>query len=238
MIWTGPDREEAPDEAPEGHEELFTSGAYIASFRPEASTNPFARAYAAKRDTVISLVPGQGLRVLDVGGAMGRMAIPLARHHQVTLCDLSLDMLRLAGRSSGGAMPARAVADAGRLPFRAASFDCVLCIDVLPHLPDPGPALAEARRVLRGGGRIIVDSTNSLPLWTLAYPRYLGRRPRRWVGIWRSGGVLPEWSHRVRHRRRGEFLQAVRAAGFQVRSVRGFGPPICPKWHLAVATAR
>jgi SAM-dependent methyltransferase len=219
------------------HEQLFTSGAYVREFRPEERHNPFARAYAAKRDAIMGLVAGRGARVLDVGGGPGRMAVPLSNRHRVTLCDLSRDMLTVARSRDGGSRLTLATADARSLPFADDSFDYVLCIDVLPHLPDPGPALAEARRVLRPGGTLIVDSTNSVPLWTLAYPRYLGRRPTRWWTIWRSGGVLPGWTSRIWHRRRSEFLAAVRAEGFEPRKVRHFGPPLCPKWHLAVAEA-
>lgn len=219
------------------HEELFTSGAYVQEFRPEEPRNPFARTYAAKRDAILELVRGRHADVLDVGGGPGRMAVPLSERHRVTLCDLSRDMLAVARARDGGERLRLATADARSLPFATNSFDYVLCIDVLPHVPDPRPALAEARRVLRPGGTLIVDSTNSVPLWTLAYPRYLGRRPSRWWGIWRSGGVLPEWSSRVWHRRRSDFLAAVRGEGFETRQVRHFGPAGCPKWHLAVAVA-
>ena len=56
--------------------------------------------------------------------------------------------------------------------------------------------------------------------------------------FWQSGGVLPEWSSRVRHHRRRSFLGLLAEAGFNVASVRGFGPRGCPKWHLAVAVKR
>jgi ubiquinone/menaquinone biosynthesis C-methylase UbiE len=216
-------------------ESLFVSGDYVRYFRPDDSSNPFQKLYGEKRQAVIDLLPGTGLNVLDVGSGMGRIAIPLAQRHAVTACDLSWHMLRLASDDSGGKLSSLAVADARRLPFADRSFDAALCIDVLPHLSDPALALSEARRVLRPGGTFIVDSTNSMPLWTLAYPHYLGRRPARWVGIWRSGGVLPEWSSRVWHRGFGTFMKLLDQAGFSVKSVHNFGPRICPKWHMAVA---
>lgn len=177
------------------------------------------------------------MRVLDVGGGMGRMAVPLAARNRVTLCDLSPDMLRLARSGSSSVLEGLVVADARALPFCTGWFDAALCIDVLPHLPDAAPALAELRRVLRPGGLLLVDSTNSVPFWTLAYPRYLGRRPSRWLQIWRAGGVLPEWRTRVWHRRLAEFRRALEEAGFRIRSILRFGPPGCAKWHLAVAVA-
>jgi ubiquinone/menaquinone biosynthesis C-methylase UbiE len=218
------------------HNDLFVSGAYVGMFQPEAPTNPFKKIYAAKRDAVIATVAGYDQDVLDVGGGMGRIAIPLAERHRVVLTDLSADMLKLARPSAGPRLQLQ-VAGATRLPFPDASFDWVVCIDLIPHLLDPKPALAEARRVVRRGGHIVIDSTNSVPLWTLAYPRYLGRNPRRWIQIWRGAGIQPEWQSRVWHYPRRRFMGMVARAGFSVRSVRGFGPIWCPKWHLAVAEA-
>lgn len=224
---TRPDRDER---------ELFTSDAYIEHFRPGDLTNPFHADYEAKRAWVVDSVTGRGQRILDVGGAMGRMAIPLARRHDVTLCDLSPGMLDLA-RCNADDKLKLAVADMRALPFRSGSFDYVLCIDVLPHLPVVAPGIAEIRRVMRKGGTLIIDSTNSRPFWTLAYPRYLGRRPTRWVKIWRQGGVLPEWSTRVRHIRLHEFKAGVLSAGFTIKTQRNFGPRAFPKWHVIVAEA-
>ena len=216
------------------HEEMFTSGAYVREFQPEASTNPFAADYARKRDAVIAAVAGRDQQVLDLGGGMGRMSIPLSRHHYVTLTDISTQMLELARPHSSERLLLRQ-ADGRELPFEDGSFDYVLSIDVLPHIPDPERLLAEARRVLRPGGHLLIDVTNSIPWWTLAYPRYVGRHPRRWLQVWQAGGVLPEWRTRVRHHRRGELLRLLTSAGFDVHSVKGFGPRACPKWFLASA---
>jgi SAM-dependent methyltransferase len=46
-------------------------------------------------------------------------------------------------------------ADAPRLPVRDRAVDAVTALDVLYHLPDPMPALREARRVLRAGGHLL-----------------------------------------------------------------------------------
>ncbi|MEJ2219082.1 MAG: methyltransferase domain-containing protein, partial [Gemmatimonadota bacterium] len=47
------------------------------------------------------------------------------------------------------------VATAYAIPAAEASFDSILSTAVLEHLEDPAPALAEAYRVLRAGGRAI-----------------------------------------------------------------------------------
>ncbi|MBI1833781.1 MAG: methyltransferase domain-containing protein [Candidatus Andersenbacteria bacterium] len=48
------------------------------------------------------------------------------------------------------------VADIQALPFESASFDTVLCVEVLEHVPYPAKALAELYRVLRPGGYIVI----------------------------------------------------------------------------------
>lgn len=49
-----------------------------------------------------------------------------------------------------------AFAEGERLPFRAASFDSVIAIEVLEHVPDPTTVVAEMVRVLRPGGQVMV----------------------------------------------------------------------------------
>ena len=225
------------DTTQQSHEDLFVSGEYVNEFRPDADANPFAGIYAQKREAVFEVVAGLDRRVLDVGGGMGRMSIPLSRRHHVTLTDISPQMLELARPHAGERLQLQ-VADARALPFGDGEFDDVICIDLLPHIPEPLQLLAELRRVLRPGGRLVIDSTNSIPVWTLAYPSYVGRRPHRWYQTWRAGGVLPEWKTRVRHYRRSYFLRLLDKAGFEIKSLQAFGPRACPKWHLAVAVVR
>lgn len=48
--------------------------------------------------------------------------------------------------------------DAHTLPFGSGVFDSVLCTEVLEHLSDPGRAVAEIHRVLRGGGAALLTT--------------------------------------------------------------------------------
>jgi ubiquinone/menaquinone biosynthesis C-methylase UbiE len=66
------------------------------------------------------------------------------------------------------------------LPFDDASFDLVVCCEVLEHLSDPAPGLAEIARVAR---RAVIVSTPREPIWRAlniargAYLRQLGNTP-------------------------------------------------------------
>jgi ubiquinone/menaquinone biosynthesis C-methylase UbiE len=98
--------------------------------------------------------------VLDVGGAAGVYALPLAAlGHQVHLVDPVAVHVEQAQHASGQQpqtpLASAAVGDARRLEWPDASVDAVLLLGPLYHLTDRADrvrALAEARRVLRPGG--------------------------------------------------------------------------------------
>ena len=97
--------------------------------------------------------------LLDAGTGTGRMLELLAPHarHAIGI-DVSPDMLAIArDRLMRAGLPGAQVrlADIYRLPF-AGGFDAVLFHQVLHYLDDPGAAVAEAARVLRPGGRLLL----------------------------------------------------------------------------------
>jgi len=61
------------------------------------------------------------------------------------------------------------VADATRLPFAASSVDNLIGIDCLHHLPHPSTLFAEATRVLRPGGRLVLIEPYISPVSRLAF---------------------------------------------------------------------
>ena len=72
--------------------------------------------------------------------------------------DVSREMLRAAQRKLAvSSIPATLeAADAATLPFSGASFDTVVSASALHDFPAPERALAEVRRVLRPGGRLLL----------------------------------------------------------------------------------
>lgn len=215
---------------------MFESGEYVRHFQPEDASNPFQELYIQKKREVLQFVDVEGKRILDVGGGMGRIAIPLSRRNQVWLCDLSQAMLDLARADCESPNLHTVRADARDLPFENESFDYVIALDLICHLPDPVEGLVGFRRVLKKDGILIVDSTNSNPLWTFFFPSYVGRRPTRWLKTLTYGGVLPGWEKTVKHYRKNEFHRFLYEAGFSPFKWRHYGPWLIPKWHLAMAT--
>jgi len=211
-------------------ETIYTRG-YRRWFRPD-ERGPFQRLYAQKRDAVLDhFARSPPTRILDVGGGPGRLAAPLAARHEVTLCDVSAEMVEEARRNCPASVRL-VVADARTLPFGDGEFDAVLALDLLVHLPSLEEGLRELTRVLRPGGRLLVDTTNAVPWWVLAYPSYVNWRPRRLLATMRCQGVLPEWSPTVRHQRAGEVRAAVGEVGLHLDGEQRFGPPWTAKWHL------
>jgi ubiquinone/menaquinone biosynthesis C-methylase UbiE len=217
---------------------LYTSGQYVTHFRPDSERNPFQKIYAEKRNYLIRRIPGKDLRILDLGGGMGRMTIPLSARHRMVLADLSMSMLRLAGEAGTGFERLNCEADA--LCLKSGSFDGVVAIDLVPHLRSVPQVLAEIRRVLKPKGLLFIDTTNSNPLWVLGYPQYANplRKPVRWLRTLLGGGVPPEWQGKIRHLSRRRFGRLLKQSGFDVVDWAAFGPVWCPKWFVAVCTVR
>ena len=115
-----------------------------------------------KRFTVehSGLRPGQ--RVLDVAGGTADLALQFARRvgagGEVVLTDINPAMLaRGRDRMLDAGITAPAVqCDAERLPFPDAHFDCVSVAFGLRNMTHKDQALAEMRRVLKPGGRLLV----------------------------------------------------------------------------------
>jgi 2-polyprenyl-6-hydroxyphenyl methylase/3-demethylubiquinone-9 3-methyltransferase len=101
--------------------------------------------------------------VLDLGCAGGFIAEALAnRGASVTGIDPAGDAIA-AARKHAQLSNLRIEYDVGvgeQLPYKDASFDRVVCVDVLEHVNDLGQVLAEVARVLKPGGLFLYDTIN------------------------------------------------------------------------------
>lgn len=92
--------------------------------------------------------------LLGVGTGLDLPHLP-SQHHYVGL-DLTAAMLHRARPRAEGLHFAPLRGDAQRLPFRNGSFDVVVLHLILAVVPAPTFCLAEAVRVVRPGGRLLV----------------------------------------------------------------------------------
>jgi SAM-dependent methyltransferase len=121
-------------------------------------------------------------RLLDIGTGTGRVLELLAPHIRQGLgVDASKAMLALARArlaNPGLAHCAVRLADMYRLPLPDASFDTAVLQMVLHYAEAPAEAVAEAARVLRPGGRLII-----IDLAPHAREDMASKRAHRWSGF-------------------------------------------------------
>ena len=105
--------------------------------------------------------------VLDLGCAGGFMSEAMTiRGATVTGIDPAAAAIEAARRHAGteGLKISYDVGVGEKLPYANASFDTVVCVDVLEHVADLGKVLSEVARVLRPGGLFFFDTINRNPI--------------------------------------------------------------------------
>jgi len=112
----------------------------------------------------LSRADGDIDRVLDLGGGTGRATIAIDAPERVVV-DVSKPMLSRAqtrtasgpGKPTDPPGPLGAVqGDAGRLPVGDDAVDAAIIVDAFHHMPQQAAVVAEANRVLRPGGVLII----------------------------------------------------------------------------------
>jgi SAM-dependent methyltransferase len=155
---------------------------------PGAPYDDFAEAYTAENETSLMNAHYErpatlelagdvaGRRILDAGCGAGPLFAALRdRGAVVTGIDQSAGMLEHARRRLGADADLRVADLAEPLPFPDDAFDDVVASLVLHYLEDWKPVLAELRRVLRTGGRLIASVNH--PFMVNLTHRQAGPRP-------------------------------------------------------------
>jgi SAM-dependent methyltransferase len=159
-----------------------------------------------------------GRRILDAGCGSGPLSAALRdRGAIVTGFDASAGMIEQARRRLGADADLRVAELGGPLPYADGAFDDVIASLVLHYLEDWGPALAELRRVLKPGGRLIVSVDH--PFAIVGLQRQEGRTvdyfaTYNWTEDWTMGGQTVPMSfwNRPLH----AMTDAFTAAGFRI----------------------
>ncbi len=123
------------------------------------------------------LQPQPSERILDIGGGTGRVSGTFGDDYLVVVCDLSWGML-------GEARQKQMIACCGlaeHLPFADGAFDRIVMVDTFHHLHDQHVAAKETLRVLRPGGRLVIEEPDIrrwAVKWTALGERLLLMRSR------------------------------------------------------------
>lgn len=128
-------------------------------FRPLHQINPL------RLDWIQSLVPLQGLRVLDVGCGGGILSDAMARAGaQVTGIDLASKALKVAQLHALEAQTPNVVFKEVSAETLAAEqpscFDVVTCMEMLEHVPDPASVVRACSTLVKPGGWVFFSTLN------------------------------------------------------------------------------
>lgn len=195
----------------------------------------FGRDRAWRRKAAAECLRGRPVRILDLCTGTGDFLIELARQAdgplELTGFDFSASMLDLARRKSGGLEQGSGIrslsfveGDAAGMPFPDASFDAVGITfgirNLLYENSRAGQHMAEIRRVLKPGGRLVIlesgrpgnffwRQANTLYLklilpflggllsGNLAAYRYLSESSKNYYTMDEMGGILEKAGFRV-----------------------------------------
>lgn len=110
--------------------------------------------------------PPEGGWLLDAGGGTGRATHSLVETvENIIICDISRPMLNQAQRKNGLRSVQSSVT---KLPFPDNSFERVVVVDALHHFKQPENAVCELFRILKPGGRLVIEEFDISTLFVKA----------------------------------------------------------------------
>jgi 2-polyprenyl-3-methyl-5-hydroxy-6-metoxy-1,4-benzoquinol methylase len=149
------------------------------------------------------LPPDPGFLLLDIGPGWGWQAEQYGQTRRVVAVEPEEHLaVEVAKRTTPWQLSScRGVGDA--LPFRDASIDGAIALEVLEHVPDPDAILAEAARVVRPGGSlcVAVPTRYTEAVFSRLHPRYMSQATH------------------VRIFKKSDLLRRIEAHGFRVGRV-------------------
>jgi dolichol-phosphate mannosyltransferase len=172
--------------------------------RAYESVVPLQRYWQRRRYQVITTKSAGALRVLDVGCGSSR----IIGSSQMVGLDIVLAKLRYA-RRYGNPLVHGSIFE---LPFKDSVFDCVICSEVIEHVPADERVFSELERVLEPGGRLILGTPD--------YDRWRWRAMEWLYGRLAPGGYADE---HITHYSRSNLATYLEARGFTIDAIEYVG---------------
>ena len=151
---------------------------------------------------VTAMIDGHG-KVLDVGCGSSRIIGALPED------SIALDILIKKLRYSRKFLRPVVQGSVFGLPFPNESFSCVLCSQVIEHIPKDPVVLDEICRVVREGGRLVLGTPD--------YSRWEWIITEKLYGLFKPGGYADE---HIAHYTRAELVRLLDARGFTLDETR------------------
>jgi 2-polyprenyl-6-hydroxyphenyl methylase/3-demethylubiquinone-9 3-methyltransferase len=203
-------------------------------FRPLHMMNPCRLGYAVAqiaaehgRDPK-SLRPFEGLRILDIGCGGGLLSEPMARlGAQVVGADAAarnIPVAQIHAERMGLEIDYR-VTTAEQLAGAGESFDAVLNMEVVEHVPDPQAYLDACATLVRPGGLMVTSTIN--------------RNPKSWLVAIVGAEQVMRWLPRGTHDwakfiTPAELKEMLTKAGLDTVDAKGFVfNPLGWSWHIS-----
>lgn len=130
-------------------------------FKPLHQINPLRLNWINDR------VPLDGTRVIDVGCGGGILAESMAELGAdvlgIDLAEAPLAVARLHALETGAKLTYREISAEDCAIEKPAEFDCVTCLEMLEHVPDPASTVAACAAMVKPGGRVFFSTINKNP---------------------------------------------------------------------------
>jgi SAM-dependent methyltransferase len=175
--------------------------------------------------------------VLDVGCAFGYGTAALKGRGDAPPWVVGIERDEGHIRHAGASYPWLPLlrGDALNLPFGDGTVDAVVMLDIVEHIADPAAALAEARRVLRPGGSLVVSVPHKGPMTPLDPNNAYEALRRRWPSWPPLDSYDESESGTHRHFTIGE-IRGLLGPGFAVDRVARTGTGVSEVLQLAART--
>ena len=156
-------------------------------FKPLHQINPLRLNWIADR------VKLPGARVLDVGCGGGILAESMshagARVLGIDLAEAPLSVARLHAMETGASLEYRQISTEDCAQEMPQAFDCVTCLEMLEHVPDPASTVASCAALSKPGGRVFFSTISRNPkswLFAIVGAEYVLRLLPRGTHDWQK----------------------------------------------------
>jgi len=143
------------------------------------------------------LYPKKNEKILDVGCGTGFFASKAAkRQANIIGLDMSENMLKVAEKiAKKNNLKIKFIkGNAEKLPFKNCSFDKVIAVDLIGHLPNPQKFIKEVGRVIKNGGKFILAWPYSKSPYRIKYyfEKYILKKNLPFTK-WLSVNLVEKW---------------------------------------------